>query len=126
MSEQGTRYDRVRPHVITECGGGTVGTQYVEALERAMVHNDIEHLDPDKTYRLAVACWVAEDDADRALSDMIEHLTELRRLIKDPADIAPDKDSRSWNCDVSAGEMDEVVHAMRALTMARRSARPAR
>ncbi len=118
--------DRVRRHVVAECGGGVVGAQYVDALERAMVHNDIEHLDPDEAYRMAAACWVAEDDADRALSDLIDHLNDLRVMIKEPDDDAPDKDSRSWNCDVSAGDVDDVVHAMRALTMARRAARPAR
>jgi hypothetical protein len=117
---------RVRRHVVTECGGGLQGKRCADALERAMVHNGVEHLAPDNASRLAVACWLAEDDAVTVLTNLIDRMTELRALIKEPGDTAPDEDSRSWNCDVSAGDMDDAVHAMRALTMARRAARPAR
>lgn len=90
-----------------------------------MVHNGIEHLDPDKASRLAVACWLAEDEALSAAGELIDWLHALRESITNTDEVAPDKDSRSWNCDVSAGEMDRLVHAMRRLTDARRSARPA-
>jgi hypothetical protein len=115
----------VRRHIIKDVGEA-YGLASVEALERAMVHSGIEHLDPQKASRLATACWLAEDTAMRAVTDLIDYLTEMRDSIMDPTDVAPDKDSRPWSCKVSAGEMDELVVAMHELTTARNAARGSR
>lgn len=113
-------------HVLTENGGGPQGERCVDALLRAMAGRGIEGMDPDKAAGLAQALWLAEEEADAAIKELIDHLKELRYFITATDEIKPDKDSSSWNCDVSSGEMDRVVHAMRRLTMARRRARPAR
>jgi hypothetical protein len=113
-------------YVLSECGGGPQGERCVDALLRALNGRGIDHLTPERAARLAQDLWLAEEEADRAIAELINDLKEARYHITATDEVAPDKDKDAWNCDMSAGEMDRVVHAMRRLTLARRAARPAR
>lgn len=123
MMEVLTGDHRVRRHIINEAGD-EYGPQYVAALERARVHNGIERMiDAVTAYRLASRCWMAEDEARSAITELIDDLTEMRDTITDTRDVAPDKDSKWWDLRASAGDMDRLVIAMRQLSDARNEAR---